>query len=138
MVFFPCLFQPEMVRSPWKVPAPAANQPPELYHNGAGKSIEKNRKIFFASRLHPRYNQPMTTTNTETAPAAKPANPYRISSKQYFRDNGMDTAEERYAALEDFVSEGIVPALCTEGCEVEPDGRCPHGCPSILLALGMI
>jgi hypothetical protein len=80
----------------------------------------------------------MTTTNTETAPAAKPANPYRISSKRYFRDNGMDTAEERYAALEEFISDGIVPALCTEGCDVEPDGRCSHGCPSILLALGMI
>jgi hypothetical protein len=31
-----------------------------------------------------------------------------------------------------------VPACCTEGCEVEPDGRCEHGCPSILLAAGII
>jgi len=30
------------------------------------------------------------------------------------------------------------PALCDQGCEVEPDGTCPHGCPSILLAAGMI
>lgn len=30
------------------------------------------------------------------------------------------------------------PALCEDGCEVEPDGHCPHGHPSILLALGMI
>jgi hypothetical protein len=30
------------------------------------------------------------------------------------------------------------PACCSEGCEVEPDGTCEHGNPSILLSLGMI
>ena len=25
----------------------------------------------------------------------------------------------------------------TDGCWVEPDGRCPHGCPSWLLVLGI-
>jgi hypothetical protein len=32
----------------------------------------------------------------------------------------------------------VVPACCTEGCEVEPDGTCEHGCPSPLIALGII
>lgn len=31
-----------------------------------------------------------------------------------------------------------VPTVCPEGCEVEPDGHCQHGFPSILLAAGMI
>jgi len=26
----------------------------------------------------------------------------------------------------------------TDGCWVEPDGYCPHGCPSWLIALGLI
>jgi hypothetical protein len=54
-----------------------------------------------------------------------------------------------YEALEnagikydDFIEEGaydsIVPACCKEGCEVEPDGRCEHGCPSVMLKLGVI
>jgi hypothetical protein len=30
------------------------------------------------------------------------------------------------------------PALCEHGCEVEPDGKCCHGCPSILRAAGLI
>ncbi len=30
------------------------------------------------------------------------------------------------------------PALCDHGYEVEPDGICPHGCPSILLAAELI
>jgi hypothetical protein len=29
------------------------------------------------------------------------------------------------------------PALCDHGCEVEPDGKCCHGCPSILRAAGL-
>jgi hypothetical protein len=29
-------------------------------------------------------------------------------------------------------------ALCDEQCEVEPDGSCPHGCPSFLRAAGII
>lgn len=40
--------------------------------------------------------------------------------------------------LEDCVMDSVVPACCDEGCEVEPDGECEHGHPSVLLALGMI
>lgn len=35
-----------------------------------------------------------------------------------------------------WVSDGIAKAL--DGCEVEPDGDCEHGCPSWLRALGYI
>lgn len=38
----------------------------------------------------------------------------------------------------DVFTDSIVPACCAEGCEVEPDGRCEHGHPSLLLALGVI
>ena len=76
--------------------------------------------------------------DTQNNVPAKPVNPYRISSRQYFADNGMDNQEARYEFLENIIHDGIVPALCKEGCEVEPDGRCEHGCPSILIALGMI
>ena len=38
--------------------------------------------------------------------------------------------------LERWVSDSIVPA--TDGCRVEPDGVCPHGQPSWLMALGLI
>lgn len=71
----------------------------------------------------------MTTT------AQKVVNPYRISLNQYCEDNGI---EDRLNLIEDLVCDSICPALCKEGCEVEPDGRCEHGCPSILLACGMI
>lgn len=40
--------------------------------------------------------------------------------------------------LEAFVIDSVCPALCDEGCEVEPDGRCEHDCPSILLACGLV
>ena len=29
-------------------------------------------------------------------------------------------------------------ALATDGCKVEPDGRCPHDCPSLLVVYGLI
>jgi len=76
--------------------------------------------------------------DTQNNVPAKPVNPYRISSRQFFVDNGMETEDDRYQFLENIIHDGIVPALCKEGCEVEPDGKCEHGCPSILIALGMI
>lgn len=35
-----------------------------------------------------------------------------------------------------WIDEGI--ARATDGCKVEPDGVCPHGCKSWLLVLGLI
>ncbi len=59
----------------------------------------------------------------------------RIKVKQYMKEQGIDDLNEY---LEELVSDSISPAMCTSGCEVEPDGVCEHGHPSILLALGMI
>jgi len=38
--------------------------------------------------------------------------------------------------LERWVWDGVAKA--TDGCRVEPDGVCPHGCESWLLKLGLI
>ena len=38
--------------------------------------------------------------------------------------------------IESFVFGDV--CLATDGCTVEPDGVCPHGHPSWLIALGMI
>lgn len=38
--------------------------------------------------------------------------------------------------LEEWMSDGICEA--TDGCIVEPDGTCEHGCKSWLLVMGMI
>jgi len=62
----------------------------------------------------------------------------RIKIKQFKEDLGIETSEEWMEQLGEWVSDGIVPALCDEGCEVEPDGHCEHGHPSVLIALGMI
>ena len=32
----------------------------------------------------------------------------------------------------------VTKSETSEGCEIEPDGRCEHGCPSVLIALGII
>lgn len=49
---------------------------------------------------------------------------------------------EDFAEVDDMVchygNESVVPAVCSEGCKVEPDGRCPHGFPSLFLAMGLI
>lgn len=59
----------------------------------------------------------------------------RISLKTVAADNGFDDVNE---LLEAFGSESVMPACCSEGCEVEPDGHCEHGHPSLLMALGAI
>jgi hypothetical protein len=40
--------------------------------------------------------------------------------------------------LDQFGLESVVPACCDEECQVEPDGYCEHGHPSILVELGII
>jgi hypothetical protein len=54
---------------------------------------------------------------------------------EFLQQDGRTLEEICEAVL---IAEENAPALCDEGCEVEPDGTCPHGCPSILRAAGII
>tara|TARA_R110000765_G_scaffold74482_5_gene146067 strand:+ start:570 stop:749 length:180 start_codon:yes stop_codon:yes gene_type:complete len=38
----------------------------------------------------------------------------------------------------DIAFSSVVPACCSHGCQVEPDGHCSHGFESVLLAKGLI
>ena len=67
-------------------------------------------------------------------PNPKPKNPFRVTVKALALEQGLSVED----FLEECCNDSVVPACCTEGCEVEPDGRCEHGCPSPLIALGMI
>lgn len=40
--------------------------------------------------------------------------------------------------VEEWVTGGVVPTRCGEGCQVEPDGICPHGYRSLLINAGAI
>ena len=62
-------------------------------------------------------------------------NGQRLTMDEFLERDGR-TLEEICEAVS--VAEENASALCDEGCEVEPDGSCPHGCPSILRAVGMI
>ena len=54
------------------------------------------------------------------------------------RDDHPDFDEILTEALEHYLYEGVVPALCQENCSVELDGHCPHGHPSPFIELGLI
>lgn len=58
--------------------------------------------------------------------------PRRLTVQETLEENGL-TMDDL-----DVLDDSVVPACCEDGCEVEPDGRCPHGHPSILLAMGVI
>lgn len=77
----------------------------------------------------------------------------RISLKQFCENEGielvpseknpgkfkrLDEQPQLMAYVEPLVTDGVCPALCDEGCEVEPDGHCEHDAPSLLIALGLI
>lgn len=66
----------------------------------------------------------------------KVQNPHRISAAKALRDAGYDTVDDFLLSSE--AHDSIVPACCDNGCEIEPDGHCEHGCPSVLLALHVI
>jgi hypothetical protein len=60
----------------------------------------------------------------------------KITLKEGLAENGYATAED--ALVEYSERDALYPAMCSENCEVDPDGHCPHGAPSLLLVLGLI
>jgi hypothetical protein len=62
-------------------------------------------------------------------------NGHRLTLEEFLEQDGRTLEDISQAVI---FGEENAPALCDEGCEVEPDGTCPHGCPSILRAAGMI
>lgn len=62
----------------------------------------------------------------------------RIGVKQYREDMGCEDEEDWTTHVNHLVMDSVCPALCEDGCEVEPDGCCEHGHPSLLIALGLI
>jgi hypothetical protein len=76
-----------------------------------------------------------TASNSISVTERKFKNPDRISVRQLASDYGYDDTDE---FIETECNDTVVPACCRHGCEVEPDGRCEHECPSPLLALGYL
>ena len=61
-----------------------------------------------------------------------------ITMKQLLEDYGCESIDELIQDEELNGMDGTAPAMCDEGCMVEPDGECPHGCPSWLIAARLI
>lgn len=62
----------------------------------------------------------------------------RISIKQFRKDEGLEGEAEFQGFLRGCIMDGYAPALCEDGCDVEPDGECEHGHLSILMVMGLI
>ena len=58
-----------------------------------------------------------------------------LTINEYLKRDGRSLMDIAKAVM--FGDENA-PALCDYGCEVEPDGNCCHGRPSILRAAGLI
>jgi len=71
---------------------------------------------------------------------SKPRNPYRITASEVLENEGVDASNEDsvFAFVRHASFDATAPACCSEGCIVEPDGTCHHGCPSVLLVIGLI
>lgn len=61
--------------------------------------------------------------------------PKRLKLREVAENEGY---ADEYELLEAAASDSVCPSVCEEGCQVEPDGRCEHGYPSVLLAAGLI
>ena len=60
----------------------------------------------------------------------------RLTLAEWLQQNRYSTLDEALASASEL--DDLYPALCSEDCQVEPDGRCPHGAPSLLIAAGLI
>lgn len=61
--------------------------------------------------------------------------PRALKVAEVLEEHGYSTLQE---ALEAWIDEASCPSMCSEGCEVEHDGECPHGHPSIIVKFGLI
>ncbi len=59
-------------------------------------------------------------------------NQYRISIEELLIKEQRSLLEIARATI---CSGNPTPALCLHGCQVELEGSCEHGCPSVLKAL---
>lgn len=62
----------------------------------------------------------------------------RLTVAEFKTEHGHTEADILEIVRSIIIGDENAPALCSDGCEVEPDGTCPHGNPSILIELGMI
>lgn len=60
--------------------------------------------------------------------------PTRLTVRELEEKEGMSLQEMAEQAM----MWGIVPAVCRHHCDVEPDGQCEHGNPSVLIVAGLI
>lgn len=65
----------------------------------------------------------------------KITNEFTIDIDELCEEEGFESDLEM---LSHFFNESVVPACCSESCQVEPDGTCEHGNESFLLAMGVI
>lgn len=64
--------------------------------------------------------------------------PRRLTLKEWLDSVSAGSFEEWASDHPDVIMDSVVPSFCSEGCEVEPDGICQHGHPSVLRGLGII
>lgn len=60
---------------------------------------------------------------------------HRIELEDLIESEGFVSLED---LLADASNRNSCPALCSDGCETEPDSHCEHGHPSAMLAAGVI
>lgn len=63
----------------------------------------------------------------------------RLTLKEFRKREGLENQEDFDKYIRDIICDRLpCVALCEDGCEVEPDGQCEHGMPSILRVLRLI
>ncbi|MFZ9327912.1 MAG: hypothetical protein ACO24H_10785 [Polynucleobacter sp.] len=100
----------------------------------SGAGVHKNKRAKRVQRLKTR-----DLVNDEDGIKPKQRRAKKMMTLVEFREeHGIQNGTDMMDALQEWSTDSVVPALCHEGCEVEPDGRCEHDCPSILIRMGVI
>ena len=68
----------------------------------------------------------------------EPQDPANKTKAQREKEFAASFDMEDQEVLHKLIMDSIQPTACSEGCEVEPDGHCPHGYSSISILLGII
>ena len=89
------------------------------------------------------YGEASASDDDDDADAAEAAEAATL--EEWLQWNYADVTEDHpdfqeylTEALEHYLEQGWIPALCQENCSIELDGHCSHGHPSPFVELGLI
>lgn len=105
--------------------------------SGAGVHKDKRQDVMTAQELDDAWTAADYARHGTPETFFTPEDNMEMSLKEFREEHCIYDGTDMQDAVKGWQEDETAPAMCRNGCEVPHDGKCVHGCPSILLKLGV-